>query len=94
MHIDELRSRFDFALSRHTVHEYVRDGIIPPPKGYGRWAQYGPQHVSAIAAYRALQDNNTRPRELITHLREESISVVEYLRRRERAIKAHGLGYA
>ncbi len=92
MHIDELCSRF--GITRHVVHEYVRDGIVPPPTGFGRWARYGPDHVAAIAAYRTLRDNDTHPRELAAHLREEGITVVEHLRRREAHIRGHGLGYA
>lgn len=91
MHIDELRSRF--GLSRHSIHEYVRDGLIPPPSGVGRWARYGSAHVAAIAAYRALLDNNTCQKDLARHLKQEGISIVEYLRRREAAIREHGLGY-
>ncbi|MBA2708268.1 MAG: MerR family transcriptional regulator, partial [Gemmatimonadaceae bacterium] len=45
MHIDELRAQF--GLSRKTIHAYVAKGLIPPPRGIGRWAIYGGDHVEA-----------------------------------------------
>ncbi len=92
VHIDELRAQF--GLSRKTIHAYVAKGLIPPPRGIGRWATYGHDHVEAIRAYQALRHNNTSMIELSAFLREEGISIVEYVRRRERAVRAYGLGLA
>lgn len=93
MDIDELRELF--GLSRHTIHAYVKRGLIPPPTPRrSRWARYGPEHVAAIRAYQALKHNNTILSEVGPLLREEGITLVEFVRRRESAIKAHGLGVA
>lgn len=91
MHIDELRSRF--GLSRNIIHEYVREGLLPPPVGYGRWARYGRAHMESLAACVALRDLKTSPFVVAAFLRDEGISVTEYVRRRESAIRTHGLGY-
>lgn len=77
-----------------TIHDLVYKHLIPPPSGYGRWARYGPQHLEALRAYQSLKHNNTVLKEVGAFLREEGITLVEYLRRREQSIKAHGLGVA
>lgn len=92
MGIDELARLSGF--SPRTINTYVSRGLIPRPMGYGRWARYGQQHVEALVAYRALRHNNTALGELGGFLKEEGIGIVEYVRRREQAIRAHGLGVA
>lgn len=89
MHIDELRA--PFGLSRKTINTYVCRGIIPPPRGRTRNASYTTAHVDALRAYQALKHNNTVLTELGAYLREENLTLVEYVRAREERIKDHGL---
>jgi DNA-binding transcriptional MerR regulator len=91
--IDELRERF--GLSRKTINQYVWKGILPPPAGgRGPAARYGLRHVEILEGLQALNHTRTVQREVVAHCREEGISIPEYVRRREAAIRAFGLGVA
>lgn len=92
MRIDELADRV--GLSRWTIKHLIRERIIPPARGVGRWATYGPEHVAAARAWKKLRHASTTTTELAEFLQDERITVVEYVRRREASIKAHGLGVA
>jgi DNA-binding transcriptional MerR regulator len=68
--------------SPRTISHLVNQGLIPPAHGYGRWSYYDDTHVRAFRAYQAVRDNNTRLSDLSTYLREEGISLVDYVRQR------------
>lgn len=68
--------------SPRTISHLVHQGLIPPAHGYGRWSYYDDSHVSAFRAYQAVRDNNTRMSDLSSFLREEGISLVDYVRQR------------
>lgn len=92
LHIDELRAPYN--LSRDQTHEMVRDGKLPRPRGYGRHARYGPEHAAALrVGWTVNNDLTASLREILVHVREEGISLTEYVRRREAHIRNHGLGY-
>lgn len=42
----ELAQRFE--ISVHTLHKYVQDGILPPPKGRGMAATWDPVCVNLL----------------------------------------------
>jgi len=88
--IDELR--IPFGLSRHTIHDYVRREIIPPPEGRGRRARYTRRHVAAIRAWLKLRHFHVTGAEVVRYCQAEGISLDEYVDRRERAIQSFGLG--
>jgi DNA-binding transcriptional MerR regulator len=91
--IDELRSQF--GISRRTVYWYVESGVIPPPLGgRGKGARYDNRHVEGITAWRALQHNNVISKEALQLCREEGITLYQFMRRKEEAIKTFGLGIA
>lgn len=93
MDIDELRQIF--GLSRRTINYFVTRGVIPPPSPpRGNYARYAPECIPAIRAYLAIKHNNAILKDAIATAREEGISLVEYVRRREQAIRRHGLGVA
>ena len=52
-------------LPRRTIHFYIKEGLIPPPKGSRRNAVYGSEHVLRLWLIQALKDK--------THLRLEGI---------------------
>ena len=43
-------------VSRRTVRYYVQEGLIPPPRGAGRGAHYGREHLEALLRVKALQE--------------------------------------
>jgi DNA-binding transcriptional MerR regulator len=43
-------------VSRRTVRYYVQEELIPPPRGAGRGAHYGPEHLAALLEVKALQE--------------------------------------
>ena len=43
-------------VSRRTVRYYVQEELIPPPRGAGRGAHYGPEHLTALLEVKALQE--------------------------------------
>jgi len=43
-------------VSRRTVRYYVQEALIPPPRGTGRGAHYGPEHLGALLRVKALQE--------------------------------------
>jgi DNA-binding transcriptional MerR regulator len=88
--IDELRT--PFGLSRHTIHDYVRRKIIPPPHGRGRRARYGTVHVTAIRAWQRLRHFHVSGTEVVRYCQDEGISLDQYVDQRERAIKTFGIG--
>lgn len=80
----------ELGISPRQVSHLVAQGLIPPAHGsrngdrFGgrRWAYYDDTHVRAFRAYQAVRDNNTRMGELSAFLREEGISIVDYVRQR------------
>ena len=78
----------ELGTSPRTIGYLVTQGLLPPAHGYGRWSYYDDTHVRAFRAYQAVRDNNTRMNELGAYLREEGISIIEYVRSR------HGLSPA
>ncbi len=92
MHIDEFRARWGY--SRRFIKRLRQRGFLPPPRGHGPWSYYGPEHIAAIEAYRALHHLRSAMTDVSSFLREEGIDIIEYTRRRETAIKTHGLGTA
>lgn len=90
MHIDEFRSQF--GVSRSVVYNAVKRGYIPPPHPHADPTQrWDISHVAEMRAYLALRDNNTVFGQVLTLLREDGITLADYLRRREDGIKQHGL---
>jgi len=89
--IDELCELTGY--KRTGIYTLVRKGIVSPPTGpknrYARWTQ---RHVAEVRAWLDLKHNNCPGSELGPHLREEGISIVEYVTRREQSIKEFGLG--
>lgn len=83
-----------FGLSKHTVHTYVKRGILPRPEGPACAARYGRRHVEAMRAWRALQHTRVSGAEVVAFCREEGISLPEYVRRRERRIATLGMDVA
>ncbi len=92
MHIDEFRARWGY--SRRYIKLLRDQGFLPPPHGIKRWALYGPEHIAAVEAYRALRHLNATKTDVAQFLREEGIDIIEYAHRRESAIRLHGLGTA
>ena len=92
MRIDELADRV--GLTPRCIKRLKANGIIPRARGYGRWSEYGPEHVAAARAWLALRHHNTTSRDLAVFLREENITIVEYADIRHKAMKSHGLGVA
>jgi DNA-binding transcriptional MerR regulator len=43
-------------VSRRTVRYYVQEELIPPPRGAGRGAHYGAEHLAALLEVKALQE--------------------------------------
>lgn len=43
-------------VSRRTVRYYVEEELIPPPRGAGRGAHYGAEHLAALLEVKALQE--------------------------------------
>lgn len=82
-------------LSPRTINQFVWLGRIDPPSPRrSRWSRYSRKHLEQLRAYLALKHNNANLKEIDAILREDGIDLVEYVRRREAAIKAHGLGVA
>ena len=50
--IDQLTSEFN--ISRHTIYGWRKKGVLPPPIGGRRFAQYTDEHVRIIKAIRRL----------------------------------------
>jgi DNA-binding transcriptional MerR regulator len=50
--IDELTS--EFGISRHTIYGWRKKGVLPPPVGGRRFAQYTQEHYRIIKAIRML----------------------------------------
>lgn len=88
----ELAARF--GVSRRTIHDWIQRGIIPRPRGYGRWARYGVEHVDAIQAYLALRHHFVSGAAALAHCREHGITLNQYLRERERSVREFGIGVA
>lgn len=73
--------------SPRTISHLVHQGLIPPAHGSNpRWAYYDDTHVRAFRAYQAVRDNNTRLSDLSAFLRDEGISIVDYVRDRGLAL--------
>lgn len=68
--------------STHLISKLVRLRLIPPAHGYGRWSYYDDTHVRAFRAYQAIRDNNTPLSELSAFLREDGMSLTDYVRQR------------
>lgn len=77
-----------------TIHWWVHEGHVPPPHGGRKYATYTHDHLEAIRAYLALKHNNTVMKEVAVFIKEEGITLVEYLKAREDTIRYHGLGVA
>lgn len=91
--IQELKRRAGVTYTDRMIRYLIAHGFLDRPDGPpNRFARYGPRHVEQLRAYAALRHNNTNLTELATFLREEGISVVEYVTRREQSIKEFGLG--
>ena len=90
MHIDELRALF--GLTRKTIHEWSYRGLIPPHNGCRKYATYDNRHVEAIRAIRALQDLSPHLTDLGPFLKEEGITIQQYVAQREQSLREHGLG--
>jgi DNA-binding transcriptional MerR regulator len=43
-------------VSRRTVRYYVQEGLIPPPRGLGRAATYGHDHLERLLRVKELQE--------------------------------------
>jgi DNA-binding transcriptional MerR regulator len=43
-------------VSRRTVRYYVQEGLLPAPRGVGRGAHYGPEHLERLLRVKALQE--------------------------------------
>ena len=43
-------------VSRRTVRYYVQEGLVPAPRGAGRGAHYGPEHLETLLRVKALQE--------------------------------------
>ena len=90
----ELAERF--GVSRRTIHEWRRRGIIPPPLGgkRGPTARYGQMHVEAILAWRALRHHFVSGTQALVYCRENDITLVQYLAEREASVREFGIGVA
>lgn len=93
MNIHELAALV--GLSPKTINQFVWLGRIDPPSPRkSRYSRYSQKHVAQLRAYQALKHNNANLKEIDAILKEDGIDLVEYVRRRAEAIKAHGLGVA
>lgn len=64
--IQQVESHTD--LPRRTIYYYIKEGLIPPPKGSRRNAMYGTEHVLRLWLIQALKEK--------THLRLEGIKEI------------------
>lgn len=46
MHIDELCDYCN--VTKWTIKKYRRFGVVDPPAGYGRWAEWSDKHVRQV----------------------------------------------
>jgi predicted DNA-binding transcriptional regulator AlpA len=90
--IDELRA--PFGLSRWTIYQYVKRGILPPATGTGRGAHWTNAHREALAAWMALRHNNVSGSQAVAFCKEEGISLPDFLKQREASIRTFGIGIA
>jgi DNA-binding transcriptional MerR regulator len=91
--IDELRERF--GLSRTSIYELRRRGVLGPPKGgRGPAAYYTNEHLEAIEAYRALQHTRVFIKDAVAHCAEEGISLPEFVARRQESYRDFQPGVA
>jgi excisionase family DNA binding protein len=44
----------EFGISRHTVYNWVKKGVLPHPEGGRRYAYYTDQHMKIIRAIKTL----------------------------------------
>lgn len=51
----ELAQRF--GISHRTINKYVEKGLLPPPRGYGRWATYDPICAQLLRQLVYLREN-------------------------------------
>lgn len=94
MSIHELARQF--GVSERTIHDWRRRGIIPPPFGgpRGPTCSYGQVHVDAITAWMALRHHFTSGAAAIAYCRENGITLRDYLKERETAVRTFGIGIA
>lgn len=56
---------------KRTVRFYIREGLLPPAQGKGRYAYYTSAHVEALTRIRELRERNLTLDEIHTILQEE-----------------------
>ncbi len=84
-----------FGVSHRTINEWVRRGVIPPARGGpGPAAYYDSEHVEAIQAWLALRHHFVSGAAAIAYCRENGITLAQYLRERESAVRDFGIGVA
>ena len=60
--------------SKRTVRFYIKEGLLPPAQGKGRYAYYTADHVEALTRVRELRDRNLTLDEIRAVLLEENTS--------------------